>query len=106
MTVKQHSPTLEGFKAIFRWPSLGLAEIAWRWSLGFAGIGLLLLGFVEYLDTLATLLRKAPYDRVLFGSHMPFLYTGAVMMKLTRARISKRAAAAIAHGNAERLFGF
>jgi uncharacterized protein len=63
------------------------------------------ISFVEYFDTLAALLRKAPCDRVLFGSHTPFLYTGAVMMKLTCARISKRASEAISHGNAHRLFG-
>jgi hypothetical protein len=46
------SPTLEGFKAIFRWPSFGLAEIAWRWSLGFAGFALVSLFLFQYLDTL------------------------------------------------------
>jgi predicted TIM-barrel fold metal-dependent hydrolase len=63
------------------------------------------ISFIESFDTLATLLRKAPVERVLFGSHTPFLYTGAVLMKLTRARISKRAADAISRGNAERVFG-
>jgi hypothetical protein len=85
LTVKQHSPTLEGFKAIFRWPSLGLAEIAWRWSLGFAGIGLLLLGFVEYLDTLPV----STEDMFLLRTHHP-----AVM---------GRALEHILHGSALRL---
>jgi hypothetical protein len=47
-----HSPTLEGFRAVFRRPSLGFAEIAWRWSFGAtAGLLITLSGF-EYLDTL------------------------------------------------------
>jgi hypothetical protein len=50
--MKRRSPTLEGFKVMFRRPSLGLAEIAWRWSFGGAACGLLLLSFLEYLNTL------------------------------------------------------
>jgi len=50
--MKLHSPTAEGFRAIFRQPSLGLAEISWRWSFGFATAALLALSFLEYLDTL------------------------------------------------------
>jgi hypothetical protein len=46
------SPTLSGFRSIVRRPSLGLAEIAWRWSFGFAASLLLLLSFEEYLKTL------------------------------------------------------
>ena len=37
---------------MLRRPSLGLAEIAWRWSLSFAAVLLLFFSFVEYLDTL------------------------------------------------------
>jgi hypothetical protein len=48
----KRSPTLEGFKLIFRQPSLSLAEIAWRWSFGGAAAALFLLFFLEYLDTL------------------------------------------------------
>ncbi len=46
------SPTLEGFRAILRRPSLGLAEISWRWSFGFAATALLVFSFLEYLNTL------------------------------------------------------
>lgn len=46
------SPTLEGFRAILRRPSFGLAEIAWRWSFGAAAGLLLVFSFFEYLDTL------------------------------------------------------
>ena len=46
------SPTLEGFRATFRRPSLTLAEIVWRWSIGITTCALLAFGFFEYLDTL------------------------------------------------------
>lgn len=46
------SPTIEGFRAAFRRPSLTFAEIAWRWTLGSAAWALFLFSFIEYLDTL------------------------------------------------------
>jgi hypothetical protein len=46
------SPTFEGFRTIFRRPSLSLAEIVWRFSFGGAATLLLGLAFLEYLDTL------------------------------------------------------
>ena len=46
------SPTLEGFRTVFRRPSLPLAEVMWRWSFGAAACVLLGFGFLEYLDTL------------------------------------------------------
>jgi hypothetical protein len=57
------SPTVEGFRAAFRRPSLTFAEIAWRWTVGGIGWALLLFWLIEYLDSLpvsnsdATLLR-------------------------------------------------
>jgi hypothetical protein len=50
--VSRISPTLEGFRAAFRRPSLTLAEIAWRWTIGTTACALLMFGFLEYLDTL------------------------------------------------------
>jgi hypothetical protein len=46
------SPTLEGFRASFRRPSLPLAEIAWRWTVGAVGWALVFFWLIEYLDTL------------------------------------------------------
>jgi len=46
------SPTLEGFRAAWRQPSLALAEIAWRWTVGATTCALLLFGFFEYMRTL------------------------------------------------------
>lgn len=46
------SPTLEGFRACFRRPSLTFAEIAWRWAAGAVAWTLFLFSFIEYLETL------------------------------------------------------
>ncbi len=50
--MKRRSPTLEGFRVIFRLPSVGLAEITWRWVFAAAAASLLGFAFLEYLDTL------------------------------------------------------
>src|SRR6267143_5762499 len=50
--MKRRSPTLEGFQTMFRLPSLGLAEIAWRWSFGVAVGVLFVFSFREYMSTL------------------------------------------------------
>jgi hypothetical protein len=67
--MSHRSPTLEGFRAVFRLPSLGLAELAWRWSFGAAACLLLGGTFLEYLDTLAV----TPADLLLLRSRQPFL---------------------------------
>ena len=51
-SMKRRSPTLEGFKLIFRRPALGIGEISWRWSFGAGATALLCFSFLEYLDTL------------------------------------------------------
>jgi hypothetical protein len=50
--MKRRSPTLEGFQVLFRWPALGLAEIAWRWSFSLAVVASLVFCAVQYLGTL------------------------------------------------------
>jgi hypothetical protein len=50
--MERRSPTLEGFRVLFRLPSLALAEIAWRWSFGLAATALLAFSLREYLSTL------------------------------------------------------
>lgn len=50
--VSRISPTLEGFRATFRRPSLTLAEITWRWAFGATACALFTFGLVEYLKTL------------------------------------------------------
>ncbi len=63
------SPTVEGFRTMFRRPALSLAEVAWRWSFGAAACVLLGLAFVAYLDTLPV--GKA--DLWLLRTHHPLL---------------------------------
>jgi hypothetical protein len=52
MLMAAWSPTLEGFRTMFRKPSLPLAEVIWRWSFGAAACVLLGLALLAYLDTL------------------------------------------------------
>src|SRR3989442_2708152 len=70
----RRSPTLEGFRAILSRPSVGLAEIVWRWSFGAAVA--LLVGFAcfEYLDTL--LLSGG--DLLLLRTAQPVLVSQAI----------------------------
>jgi hypothetical protein len=73
--MKQRSPTLEGFRAIFRHPSFGLAEIAWRWSFGTATSLLIVFSFFEYLDTLPV----SNGDLLLLRTSQPVLISRAVL---------------------------
>ena len=68
------SATLEGFRAVFRWPSLGFAEIAWRWSFGAAAGLLITLSCFEYLDTLPV----TRGDLLWLRSRQPLLVSQAV----------------------------
>jgi hypothetical protein len=69
------SPTAEGFQIMFRRPSLGLAEVAWRWSFGFAAAVLLAFSCFEYLDSLPV----APVDSLLLKSRHPTLMARAFL---------------------------
>jgi hypothetical protein len=86
------SPTLEGFRTIFRRPALPLAEVIWRWSFGAAACLLLGLGFVEYLDTLPVsntdllllrtrhpLLISQAFTHILHGSALRFALASVVL---------------------------
>src|SRR5271169_2065499 len=73
--MKQRSPTAEGFRLLFRRPSFGLAEIAWRWSFGAAAALLLMFSFFEYLDTLPV----SKDDLLLLRTTQPVLISRAVM---------------------------
>ena len=68
------SPTLEGFRAAFRQPSLALAEIAWRWSVGATACTLLGFSFFEYLNTLPVNGRELLFLR----SRQPILISRAI----------------------------
>ena len=68
------SPTLEGFRAAFRRPSLTLAEITWRWTVGAVAWALLLFSFIEYLDSLPV----TNADAALLWTRQPLLVARAV----------------------------
>jgi hypothetical protein len=72
--MKRRSPTLEGFRVMFREPALGMAEIAWRWSLGAAASLLLSFAFLQYLDTLPV----TNADLLFLRSRQPFLISQAI----------------------------
>ena len=87
------SPTLEGFRAVFRRPALPLAEIIWRWSFGAAAFVLIVFGMFEYLDTLPVsaldllLLRSRQLfmvsqalARIFEGSGLRFILAGIVIV--------------------------
>src|SRR5438552_17985336 len=71
--MKRRSPTLVGFRAIFRVPSLGLAEIAWRWSFAVAGGALLIFAAFHFLDTLPV----TSGDLALLRTRLPVLISPA-----------------------------
>lgn len=68
------SPTLEGFRAVFRRPSVPLAEVMWRWCFGAAALLLLGFGLLEYFDTLPV----SNTDLMFLRSRQPFLISEAV----------------------------
>lgn len=46
------APSIEGFRAAFRRPSLTFAEISWRWTVGAVAWTLFLFSLFEFLNTL------------------------------------------------------
>jgi hypothetical protein len=72
--MESRSPTLAGFRVMLLRPSLGLAEIAWRWSFGAACAMLLLLSSIEYLNTLPV----GAGDLLLLRTRQPVLISHAL----------------------------
>ena len=50
--MQRSSPTLEGLRVLFQLPSLGLAEIAWRWTVATALLAATSFAFGQYLESL------------------------------------------------------
>ena len=63
------------------------------------------IAYVETLRTVTSLLSQAPQERVLFGSHTPFLTPSAAAMKLGALDVPEAARRAIGSGNARTLLG-
>jgi hypothetical protein len=76
------SPTLEGFRAAWRQPSLSLAEIAWRWTVGATTCAVFLFGVFEYLRTLPVskgdLLFLRTRQPVLIGQAISHILRGSL----------------------------
>jgi hypothetical protein len=70
----QRSPTAEGFRAIFRRPSLAFAEVSWRWAFGAAASALLVFSLLEYLRTLPV----STGDLIFLRSRQPILISEAI----------------------------
>jgi hypothetical protein len=63
------SPTAEGFRLIFRQPTIPLAELAWRWSFAGAAWFLIAAFLLEYGDSLGV----TTLDCLLLGTQQPAL---------------------------------
>jgi len=68
------TPVRDGFRAIWRQPSIFLAELAWRWSWGGAAILLTGLALFEYLRTLIV----TPTDLMLLRLRHPLAVSRAL----------------------------
>ena len=87
------SPTLEGFRAAFRRPSLTLAEISWRWAVGATTTALVAFSLLEYLDTLpvtgSDILLLRTRQPILIGQALGHIFHGSapriVMAELVAA---------------------
>ena len=84
------SPTLEGFRAAFRRPSLTFAEIAWRWTAGASACALFLFWLIEYLDTLPV----TKTDAAFLSTKHPFL-VGRAMAHILRGSLNRAVLAAL-----------
>ena len=87
------SPTLEGFRATFRLPSLTFAEIAWRWTIGATAFALALYSFFEYLNTLPV----THADATLLSTRQPSLI-GRAIAHIFRGSLNRAVVAALLGG--------
>src|SRR5258707_1815445 len=84
------SPTVEGFRTAFRRPSLTLAEIAWRWTVGAVASTLFLFSVIEYLDSLTV----TPADAALLRTRQPLLI-GKAVAHIFRGSLNRAVLAAL-----------
>ncbi len=84
------SPTLEGFRAAFRRPSLTFTEIAWRWTVGAAASALFLFSLLEYLDSLLV----TNGDLALLRTRQPLL-VGRAFTHILRGSLNRAVLAAM-----------
>jgi hypothetical protein len=70
----KRSPTLEGFRILFRVPPLVMAEISWRWTFGLTLIAALLFAVRDYMSTLPV----TAADMFLLRTRQPALILQAI----------------------------
>ena len=58
---------------------------------------------LEGAGGVANLIEQVPADRVLYGSHVPFFYPEAAVLKMAESRLAEDAARTVLSGNAEAL---
>lgn len=84
------SPTVEGFRAAFRRPTLTFAEIAWRWTIGATTATLFIFYCVEYLDSLPV----TNADAALLSTRQPSL-VGRAITHILRGSMNRAVLAAL-----------
>lgn len=84
------SPTIEGFRAAFRRPSLTFAEIAWRWTAGATAAALLFFYFIEYVGTLPV----SRADSLLLSTRHP-VFVGKAIAHILRGSLNRAVLAAL-----------
>jgi hypothetical protein len=87
------SPTLEGFRAAFRRPSLALGEITWRWVVGGTATVLFFFGVMEYLSTLPVTNGETLFLR----TRQPYL-VAQVILHILRGSLKRAVMSAILAG--------
>lgn len=84
------SPSAEGFRAAFRRPSLTLAEIGWRWSVGATAAALFAFALIEYLDSVPL----TNVQRLLLRTRQPFL-VAPVIRQILHSSLNRIVVAAV-----------
>jgi hypothetical protein len=84
MCMLRISPTMEGFRVVFRRPLLTLAEISWRWAVGATATALFFFGLFEYLSSLPVSRREMLFLR----SRQPYL-AGQAILHILRGSLSR-----------------
>lgn len=84
MSMSRISPTMEGFRVVFRRPLLTLAEITWRWAVGATATALFFFGLFEYLSTLPV----SRGEMLLLRSRQPYLI-GRAILHILRGSLSR-----------------
>jgi hypothetical protein len=78
------SPTMEGFRVVFRRPLLTLAEISWRWAVGATAAALFFFGLFEYLSSLPV----SRGEMLFLRSRQPYL-VGQAILHILRGSLSR-----------------